>query len=276
MQTRNYIFEPKFQNILLKALDYSPAKNISNLLKKYIENKKIMAVYVTNPKYSLVQGGFQVTHKSILINLKALGIKIGMLGDLVYSKYHLKELSSLIVHEIIHLIFFKLSTKVEKITKPVLKKFYTTFLVLFSGYQNSPRVVKWADQYLDILMQPDYTKRFNLVVSFLSTVSKHSIDTEFCNKETREEILELLKISYDMDSNEIESFIEKNKDQFIQIQKIFQICYMQIYSKVPPEHTFIQELYAPDEVLALSSTLNTPRAIETYIDILKLLPQTVS
>jgi hypothetical protein len=78
-----------------------------------------------------------------------------------------------------------------------------------------------------------------------------------------------------MDSSEIDSFIERNKDQFIEIQKIFQLCYIQIYSKVPPDKTFIQELYLPDEVLASSSSVNTIKAEEVYVTVLKLLPHLV-
>jgi len=275
MQTQNYIFEHDYQKVLLKALNFPPAKNVKDLLSKYIKNEKILAVYVTNPKYALTQGFFHSKHNRILINLKAIGISIGMTQDLIYSKYHLKELSALMVHEIIHLIFFKLSTQVEQVTRNVLRKFYTTFLVLFSGHQNSIEVIKWTDQYINILMQSDYTKRFKQVVSFLSTISQYSIDTKFCNKETRKEIIKLLTLSYDMDSSEIDSFIERNKDQFIEIQKIFQLCYIQIYSKVPPDKTFIQELYLPDEVLASSSSVNTIKAEEVYVTVLKLLPRLV-
>jgi hypothetical protein len=270
MEKENYIFEPEFQDVLLEALDYSPSKNVSDILRRYIENRKIVAAYVKNSKYDITMGGFYLQHKKILINLKVAGIQSNKLHKLTYSKDQLKNISMLLVHEMIHFTFDQLPKETIEATRDTLKKFYKEFLTL-SGVQN---VDEQTEKYLKIL-ESSVSTRFFDVLSFLIELIKDSKNTKLSDKKTKAVLLNILLYAVTNKHSEFVSYVKANLKEFMKIQQVFRMCYKKVYNGVPLNQTFIQELYAPDEVLSSAADINTSQAIKTYTSVLKLLPKLV-
>jgi hypothetical protein len=270
MEKENYIFEPEFQDVLIEALDYSPAKNASDILRKYIENRKIVAAYVKNSKYDITMGGFYLQYKRILINFKAAGIQLNELHKLSYPKDQLKNISMLLVHEMVHFTYDQLPKETIEVTRDTLKKFYKEFLSL-SGVQN---VDKETEKYLKILELPTNSKFFD-VLSFLIELIKDSKNTKLSDKKTKVVLLNILLYAVSNKHLQLIDYAKANKKDFMKIQQIFTMCYKEAYNGVPSNQTFIQELYAPDEVLSSTADINTSQAIKTYTSVLKLLPKLV-
>jgi hypothetical protein len=270
MEKENYIFEPEFQYVLIEALDYSPAKNVSDILRRYIEHRKIVAAYVKNSKYDITMGGFYLRHKKILINLKAAGIQLNELHKLSYPKDQLKKISMLLVHEMVHFTYDQLPKETIEVTKDTLKKFYKEFLTL-SGVQN---VDEQTEKYLKILGS-SIGIRFLDVLSFLIELIKDSKNTNLSDKKTKAVLLNILLYAVTNKHSEFVSYVKANLKEFMKIQQVFRMCYKKVYNGVPLNQTFIQELYAPDEVLSSAADINTFQAIKTYTNVLKLLPKLV-
>jgi hypothetical protein len=262
MEKENYIFQERFQNILLKALKYPPAKNVENILRKYIEDHRIVAAYVKNSRFDNVAGAYYQKHKKILINLKKNTILFKLLSIPipVYLKPQLEAISVVLVHELIHFIYNQFPKETTQVSKNVLVKFYLTFLKLCGIQEDLNSIV--TNFLVDSIKHGGYSTKLIEVI----TESKNST-TELCDKETKRLILkglELERLKY-------KEYIMQHKREYEFMQLIFRTCYLTVYDSYPKSQIYFQELHNPDEVLSISSNINTPQAIKTYTNILKIL-----
>jgi hypothetical protein len=270
MEKENYIFEPYFQIMLLDALDYPPAKNVENLIRKYIEAYKIIAVYIKNPTHEFMLGGFSFKHGKILINISVLNAKIGKANHIIYSEEQLKDVSKILVHEMIHLIFFRLPKETFEVTKQVLEKFYKTLCYAFTGMEGG-KLNQFVNEYINVLIIKD-TKKLE---PFLEYLLINSPSTKFASKKTKSVFLKVFEFYAKKQTSKLKSYISSNLTEYFKGQEIFKMAYETAYGGFPKRQTFLQELVTIDEVLSSSASINTPQAIKTYANIFKLVPKIV-